>query len=271
MVVLNDQLHKDLMKIVRPYDDQISIAAKGSDGFSFTYQAEVPMLSASLIKLPILLYAFKKSEQNKRLLDQLVRFDDQQIVGGSGVLQVLSSREWKVSDLLALMINVSDNTATNLMIDFLGLSNLKKWVKDQGFLETKIERKLMDEAAQKEGRTNWISARDANKMIQQLFIGSGALPKEAQSWLLKQQFRYKLPGLFDEKDQPVAVYNKTGEMEAIDHDAGFFVYKQHSMAVTVMTSGLENRQEALSAIQIIGLRVQNYLINVAQAQAGSLE
>ncbi|GAY75776.1 hypothetical protein NBRC111894_1330 [Sporolactobacillus inulinus] len=43
------------------------------------------------------------------------------------------------------------------------------------------------------------------------------------------------------------------------------------MAVTVMTSGFENRQEALSAIQIIGLRVQNYLINVAQAQAGSLE
>ncbi|WP_037581239.1 serine hydrolase [Sporolactobacillus terrae] len=271
MVVLNDQLHKDLMKIVRLHEDQISVAAEGSDGFSFTYQAGMPMVSASLIKLPILLYAFKERDRYKKLFEHVVRFDDQQIVGGSGVLQILSSREWKLSDLLALMINVSDNTATNLMIDFFGISNLQNWVRDQGFLETKIERKLMDEAAQKEGRTNWISARDANRMIQQLFIGSGALPKEAQSWLLKQQFRYKLPGLFDEKDQPVAVYNKTGEMEAIDHDAGFFVYQKHSMAVTVMTSGFLNRQAALFAIQNIGMHVQNYLINVAQAQTESLE
>ncbi|SFF98332.1 serine hydrolase [Sporolactobacillus nakayamae] len=265
MIDLNDDLYKAIMDIVYKLDGHIAIEAIGSDGFALGYKENVPMLSASLIKLPILLYVYKGLNGSSDMLNQTITLSKNQIVGGSGVLQVLSAHEWKVKDLLALMINVSDNTATNLIMDFFGIDPIQAWIEEQGLVETRVERKMMDEFAQQEGRTNWISAHDANWMIRRIFSKSDPLPDEVQSWLVHQQFRDKLPGLFDEKIQPVTVYNKTGEMENIDHDAAYFYCNGHSMALTVMTSGLENRQDALFAIQKIGNLAAHYLIELSKS------
>ncbi|MDN3953837.1 serine hydrolase [Sporolactobacillus laevolacticus] len=265
LIDLNKQLADTISTIVRPLGDYIAVEISGSDGFSFSYHENIPMLSASLIKLPVLLYAYKSAELDSSILEQTIHLDEQRIVSGSGVLQILSLRDWTIRDLLALMINVSDNTATNLLMDFFGIENLQAWVEKQGLVETRIERKMMDEEAQREGRTNWISAHDANWMIQQIFSENDPLPDDAKAWLLHQQFRDKLPGLFDEKSQPVTVYNKTGEMEEIDHDAAYFFYNGHSVAATVLTSGIENRQDALFPIQNIGQLIEEYLVEVAHS------
>ncbi|MCL1631761.1 class A beta-lactamase-related serine hydrolase [Sporolactobacillus sp. CPB3-1] len=265
MIDLKKQLQDEIMEIIYPLGDKIELEAVGSDGFSLSYRANIPMLSASLIKLPILLYAYKNPNIQSEVLDQTIHLDDDQIVSGSGVLQVLSVREWTIRDLLALMISVSDNTATNLLMDFFGIHRLQKWIEDQGLTETSIERKMMDMDAQKEGRTNWISAHDANWMIQQIFSEDTPLPGEAKSWLLRQQFRDKLPGLFDEKARPILVYNKTGEMEQVDHDAAYFSCDNEHMAVTVLTSGCENRQDALFALQQIGQLIAQYLLDISES------
>jgi len=254
------ELRKTFISITDELKDHISIESIGSDGFVFGYNENIPKLSASLIKLPILFYAFKNPRIDQTQLQQTIRFDKGKIVGGSGVLQLLSGREWTVKDLLGLMISVSDNTATNLILDFFGIDQIQNWIAEQGLTETKIERKMMDEVAQLKGRTNRISAHDANLIIRRIFSKVDPFPDEVKFWMLHQQFRDKLPGLFDEKTQPVVVYNKTGEMEEIDHDAAYFTCNGHSMAVTVMTSGIQNRQEALIAIQDIGNAIANYLI-----------
>ncbi|MCO7125707.1 class A beta-lactamase-related serine hydrolase [Sporolactobacillus shoreicorticis] len=264
MTDASTELRKVFRSVTNEFRDHIAVEAIGSDGASFGYNENIPMLSASLIKLPILFYAFKNPHLNPSQLQQTVRFDEEQIVGGSGVLQLLSGREWMVKDLLGLMISVSDNTATNLIMDFFGIDQIQKWVADQGLTETKIERKMMDEDAQRKGRTNRISAHDANSVIRHIFSKTDPFPDEVKFWMLHQQFRDKLPGLFDEKTQPVSVYNKTGEMEEIDHDAAYFTCNGHSMAVTVMTSGIKNRQKALMAIQNIGDAIANYLIQQSE-------
>ncbi|MCQ2009103.1 class A beta-lactamase-related serine hydrolase [Sporolactobacillus sp. STSJ-5] len=265
MVDLNKKLYNDIKAIVLPLGEKIEIEAAGSDGFFLSYQANIPMVAASLIKLPILLYTYEQLTIRSTILEKMIHLDEKQIVSGSGVLQVLSRRDWTIKDLLALMINVSDNTATNVLMDFLGIDNIQSWVEEQGLAETRIERRMMDERAQQEGRTNWISAHDANWMIRRIFSEHDPLPDEAKSWMLHQQFRDKLPGLFNEKDQPVTVYNKTGEMNEIDHDAAFFVCGGHSVAVSVLTSDFENRQSALAAIQNIGQRIADYLVEIAQS------
>ncbi|RYL90364.1 serine hydrolase [Sporolactobacillus sp. THM7-4] len=266
MGLLKEEFINKLKSLTEPLGDQIAIAAEGSDGFRFLYNESVPMLSASLIKLPVLLYVYDQAKIDRSILKKTIVLRNHEIVGGSGVLQILSGREWSVRDLLALMINVSDNTATNLLIEEFGIRPIQQWVREHGYKETTLERKMMDTAAEDAGKRNLISARDACQAIRTLFSDQKAYPDEIKSWFLHQQFRGKLPGLIDEVPNPVSVYNKTGEMEEIDHDAAFFSYKSSSMSIAVLTSGVKDRQIALSVIQKIGKSVSDYLIQSEEHQ-----
>lgn len=255
----NAVFKKTLEDLSAPFGKQIAIQAAGTDGFHFSLNATQRMLSASLIKLPILLYACERAAESPELFRQQVLLKDSEIVGGSGVLQVLSGRTWSVRDLLALMINVSDNTATNLLIDFLGKKQVQDWIIENGFDGTCLGRKLMDEAAESAGQRNRISAADACAMIERVMTLEGPESGTIRSWFLHQQFRGKLPALFDELSCPVDVYNKTGEMGEVDHDAASFVCGGHRLTIAVLTEGIKNRQKVLTAIQNIGKETADYL------------
>lgn len=269
MSELNEKLSEKIDALSAPFRSRIGIKAEGSDGFHFSLNESIPMLSASLIKLPILLYVCDQASSEPSIIDRKVSLRNSEIVGGSGVLQVLSGREWSVRDLLALMISVSDNTATNLIIDTFGSERIQKWIHDHGYSETILGRKLMDEAAESAGFRNIISARDACRSIQRIFTGESPYPEEVKRWFLCQQFRYKLPGLFDEMPNPVSVYNKTGEIEKMDHDAAFFSYRGHYLAIAVLTRDFANRQTALAVIQNIGKSISDYLIEAAESDHSS--
>lgn len=258
----NAVLKKTLEDLSAPFGKRIAIQAAGTDGFRFSLNAAQPMLSASLIKLPILLYACRQAVKSPGLFRQQVTLKDSEIVGGSGVLQVLSGRTWSVRDLLALMINVSDNTATNLLIDFFGKIQIQHWIRVNGFNGTFLGRKLMDEAAESAGQRNKTSAADACAMIERVMTLEGPESGTIRSWFLHQQFRGKLPALFDELPCPVAVYNKTGEMGEVDHDAASFVCGGHRLSIAVLTEGIKNRQKVLAAIQTIGRKIADYLLSL---------
>lgn len=254
------QLAEDLLRIARPLQDHIAIYAEGTDGFRLALHASTPILSASLIKLPILLYVHEQTRADPGMLQKMITLEEDEVVGGSGVLQLLSGRQWSVRDLLALMIAVSDNTATNLLIDAFGRDNIQQWIREHGFSQTVLGRRLMDTAAAAAGRENLISARDACRAICRIFCDENDFPEAIKSWFLHQQFRDKLPGLIDEMPHPVSVYNKTGEMEKIDHDAAYFTYRSEGICVAVLTAGVKDRRQSLSAMQTIGKRLADYLI-----------
>ncbi|RYL92180.1 serine hydrolase [Sporolactobacillus sp. THM19-2] len=253
----------DLSALVKPFGHHIAVEAVGSTGFHYAHHADVPMLSASLIKLPILLYAVHRSLSDSDFFDRKVRLPDENRVGGSGVLQILSGRDWSVRDLLALMINVSDNTATNLMLDLLGIGPVQTWARQHGFTDLRMERKMMDTAAEKAGKKNMISAHDACRAIELIFPGGQPVSEEIGNWFLHQQFRHKLPALFDELPDPVKVYNKTGEMNEVDHDAALFTYQGHDLYLAVLSEGVKDRQAVLNTIQRIGLRARDYILKTA--------
>jgi beta-lactamase class A len=258
----NEALKRALRDLSAPFGKQMAIQAAGTDGFHFSVNAAQPMLSASLIKLPILLYACERASKDPELFRKQIPLKEQEIVSGSGVLQVLSGRSWSVRDLLALMINVSDNTATNLMIDVLGKERIQNWIRDNGFNGTCLARKLMDERAESAGRRNRISAADACRMVERVMTLEGPASDDIRSWFLHQQFRGKLPALFDELPDPVDVYNKTGEMGEVDHDAACFVCRGHRLTIAVLTEGVRHREKALTAIQKIGRKTADYLLHL---------
>lgn len=268
MSFLEKRLNDDIAALIAPFEDKIGIAVIG-DGFKFFHREKAAMLSASLIKLPILLYAFAKAAKDPGILEKRIRPGREDIVGGSGVLQVLEETEWTIRDLLALMIAVSDNTATNLLMDEFGIDAMQNWGRGQGLSATVISRKMMDEQSKAEGRENMISAGDACRCMERIF-GAGIRAEDsadAQSWLARQQFRDKLPGLVDEVEgEEVVVFNKTGEMEGIEHDAGYFSYRERGVFAAVLTSGIEPRTKAVAVIQQIGRKIADDLIECGEGE-----
>ncbi len=119
---INEELHG--------FQGRVGLAIE-IEGEGFTVNSEEPFPSASVIKIPILIEGLRQSEIGKINLDQLIPIASK--VGGSGVLQAISRDvRMTIKDLMTLMIIVSDNTATNVLIDLLGMDELNRSMKQMG-------------------------------------------------------------------------------------------------------------------------------------------
>ena len=138
-----------------------------SDGpESYTYCASTRMPSASLIKLPILLTALGGVASGTLDLNERIPVGNHDQVGGSGVLRTLRpGLEPTLHDLLTLMIVVSDNTATNMVIDRVGQGAVNTFCQQHGLYETGLVGKLQlpeteQNEAQRRGGRNHTCAAD---------------------------------------------------------------------------------------------------------------
>ena len=113
-----------------------------------------PFPTASTIKLSILYEMFKQAEAGTLALDTPAPLNRSQVVGGSGVLQFLNAPVLSLRDQAALMIILSDNTATNVVIDAVGMDKVNARMSALGLTDIKLRRKMMDSAAVKRGDEN---------------------------------------------------------------------------------------------------------------------
>lgn len=133
-----------------PHDGEAMLRSNG-DRFS----------AASVIKVPILLAWVFLERDGQIDKEALCNLDSEAEVHGAGFSWLLHQRQIPWHDVLLLMISLSDNLCTNLVIEHIGLERLQRTLEqDLGLQATSVERKLMDFAAREQGRDNWISARD---------------------------------------------------------------------------------------------------------------
>lgn len=187
--------------------------------------------SASVIKLPIFLYGFHYAKD----LDELVEVSPEEIVGGSGVLQTLvtEKKTFSVRDLHALMIVVSDNTATNILIKRYGLKRLNSFLQHLGMTKSILGREMGDQNAISEGRDNFVCTRDVIACLRSM--ASSPAFYDMVHILEKQQFQHKIPAGVN--NESFVFFNKTGELNNIEHDVGLFVYKGQIGLFVGLTEG----------------------------------
>lgn len=187
--------------------------------------------SASIIKLPIFLYGFHYAKD----LDDLVDVSPEDIVDGAGVLQTLVTqrRSFSVRDLHVLMIVVSDNTATNLLIKRYGFKRLNNYLQHLGMTKSKLGREMRDHIALSEDRDNFICVRDTVACLRTLV--SSPIIHDMLQILEKQQFQGKIPAGVNNEN--FVFFNKTGELDGIEHDVGLFVYKGQIGIFVGLTEG----------------------------------
>lgn len=228
-----------LRKEAGRFTGQIGIFLRGlGNNIEFSYRSDQCFAAASLIKIPLFLAASEIMGEQK--WESQIPIDPRNRAGGTGVIAHLNESfipTWK--ELLFLSIAWSDNTAANQILDCIGgFPAVQDWIRRNRLTHTQMQRKMMDRKAEAEGRENRTSAEDIGNILFQ--SAAHALEKaapSAQDRLLleamkQQHYRNKLPARIPseapdfEKDIPspghVLVWNKTGDLGCIQHDAGIF-------------------------------------------------
>ena len=132
-----------------------------------------------------------------------------------------------LKDLVQLMIIVSDNAATNILIRRLGMEKINRTIDALGLTGTRLNRLLFDAEASARGVINTVSAADMGRLLEAVWRGtlvSEQASREMLDFLLDQQLNGKLPFYLHSQDIDVA--HKTGEDEALSHDVGILFSRE---------------------------------------------
>lgn len=244
-----------LVELLNPPTGVVALAATHVEsGRTWRHNEHLRLPSASLIKLPILATFWETVETGRLDPSERVSVSSEALrVEGTGVLKALApglQPTW--SDLATLMITVSDNVATNLIIDRLGMGAIQGWIDKAGLAETRIERRMMDRGAMAAGRGNWTSAADMETVLLAIAAGScvsGGASREMRRVLEAQQIQDRLARRVGEG---VRVANKTGNFADVIHDAGIVKWPGRALVITVLTQGVPPPWHAMDAIAEIG-------------------
>jgi beta-lactamase class A len=219
-------------------------------GRTWRHNEHLRLPSASLIKLPILAAFWETVEAGRLDPSERVSVPAEVLrVEGTGVLKALApglQPTW--SDLATLMITVSDNVATNLIIDRLGMEAIQGWIDKAGLAETRIERRMMDRSAMSAGRGNWTSAGDMETMLRAIAAGrcvSEGASREMRRALEAQQIQDRLARRLDEG---VRVANKTGNFADVIHDAGIVTSPGGLLVIAILTHSVRPAWQAMDTI-----------------------
>lgn len=229
-----------------------------NDCFYFNHEEVFP--SASVIKVPILMEALRQAESGSIDVNESVQIRHR--VGGSGILQVLSDQVVvTVKDLMTLMITVSDNTATNMMIDLLGMDAINTSIESMGMQKTVLQRKMTDFAAIERGINNLTSPADIITCLKVLDQGD-FLTEESRKLALEimhaQQFHDKLSAMID--PEAIFVAGKTGSLPQVENDCAVFKWGNKTAYVAVLMDQLEDSYSGRQVISKVGKYIYDSLI-----------
>ncbi|HEY9841837.1 MAG: serine hydrolase [Candidatus Sericytochromatia bacterium] len=203
-------------------------------------------LAASTIKLPLLaVYAPKRHDKtfsSPYVYDPADDCEDspcfEQLAAGTAV-------SWE--EIADWMMIRSDNTATNLLIDRLGMGTVQAWIKAQGWQEMQLNRRMMDLAARARGIDNWTNPTEMMELMERL-ARRNLLPVADSEWMLgilhRCEDREKIPFLFD---AGIQVANKPGELPGTRSDVGYVHDGRHEVVMALFCDGLPDEAAEIAA------------------------
>ncbi|MGQ9455093.1 MAG: serine hydrolase [Armatimonadota bacterium] len=220
------------------------------------------MSSASIIKVPMLVEALRQVRDGELDPDMEIVLADEHRVRGSGVLRYLhTGTRLTMMDLLWLMIVVSDNTATNIVMDIIGIENVNRTLRAMGYADTRLSRKMYDWAAIEKGLDNVCTAADIADILARIARGEavgGEWDERALDILSHQQETSRL-GLLLPDEAKLA--NKTGSRDGIYHDCGIVTAPDFRYSIAVFTRGASSPGNAHLAVSHISRAVYDHFVS----------
>src|SRR3954471_11318617 len=138
-------LESRLLPLIEAHEGKVAVAVKNlKTGETYLYHADEPMPTASLIKFPVMVEAYRQAAEKEVDLDAKVTLRDSDKVPGSGILtdHFSDGASFPLRDAVHLMIVSSDNTATTLVLDAIGIGSTAATMERLGYPNTKIHSKV---------------------------------------------------------------------------------------------------------------------------------
>lgn len=177
--------------------------------------------AASVMKLPILAAMLSLWERGETDFSQRIPIREEDKIPGCGALQhITGSFDMDIASLYKLMITISDNTATNVLIGHYTPERINGELRALGMATTQVNRKLYDFEKEEMGIQNYFSPEEIGLLLEKMyfktFISSEA-SRLLEEILLQQQINHKMLGYLSEE---IPAAHKTGEEDVRTHDVG---------------------------------------------------
>ena len=247
LISLNLMAQNELELYISKLDPEISVSmilqnSKSEILFEKNSKKQVP--SASIIKIPILITFFQQVEEKKIKENQKYRLTEKDRVGGSGDIQFEARNSiFSYFDLATKMISVSDNTATNILINVLGMEDINERINRWEIPNTMLQRKMMDTDAVLKGKQNYTSATDSNTLLLDVLnynILNKKNGKKALDLLLRCEDNLTIPRKLP-KNIPIA--HKTGTLDIVRGDSAI-IFGNNTLILTIFVENFESMEQA---------------------------
>jgi len=266
-----DSLKSEIESLIRASGaESVGVAYRDlKTGESLFINADVSFHAASTMKVPVMLEVYREAKEGKLRLDEPVKIhngfasiadgspfhldkaDDTEIYGRIGTTAT-------VRELIARMITMSSNLATNLIIERVTAIRVMDLMKRMGARGMQVLRGVMDNVAFERGMNNKTTTRDLLILLQSIAEGKAVSRRasgEMVEILLAQKHNQGIPaGL----PPGTKVAHKTGSFTGTNHDAGIiYLPGRKPYLLVLLTTGIRDENRANQLIEDISRAVYN--------------
>ena len=214
---------------------------------------------ASCIKIHILAELYRQAAAKKISLAEIKTLPAAMKVGGAGILSQLGDNTVSMTlrDYAVCMMVESDNAATNLLIDVVGMNGVNASLQSIGATRTKLQRVMMDAKASAEGRENISTPRDVMMVLEKLENGS-LVNGQSRKDMIEIMCKEKKTPLREGVPAPVKVADKSGELDGVRCGVGIVYLENNPYVICVMTKMLVDDEAGSRIISLISRAAYDY-------------
>ena len=260
--ILWEKISKKIRRAADEFSGSMGVSVKDlSTENMITINGNESFLAASAIKIPILIEFYRKARTGTLDLAEFTTITDDIKVGGTGVLKELGEVSMTLRDLATLMITVSDNTATNILIDITDMNDINVTLEKLGLRKTRLLRKMQDYEAIAQGKENYSTPNEFTRLMEILYTGEGMDPWVAEETIavLKKPKTTAINRLLP---QEVEVASKYGDMRDSYCDIALVYLPKSPYIISVMTRNIPKsdirKQKAIDAISNVSKITYDY-------------
>lgn len=247
----------------------LGVCVLAPDGTRFAHHGTRRFVAASTVKIAIMAELFRRIDAGAVQLEQTHRMRAEDKADGSGVLARLhTGLELTLGDLAYLMMSISDNSATNMLIERLGMAAVNTTMQALGMRQSLLGRKMRGALRNEGEQENWAVPEEYAALIAAILNGQAASAASCaamQALLESQQNERRLARHLPQQDRP-RWGSKTGSLPGICNDVGFVLTPAGPLILAVFC---ENPPDPHEGEAIIGAVAQAAMASAAKASAGA--
>jgi len=266
---LHAQVDAELNHVADHLDGVLGYAIRDlATSESFYHNADLVFPTASSIKLTVLLELMRQAQQGKLSLDERHTVRRSETVAGDPILYMLGDGTVTMTlrDLATFMVVLSDNSATNILIDRVGVQNINAEISRLGFTQTHLRRHMMDLEAARRGNENVSTPRELATLLEKVRAGDALDPARTRAYF--DLLRLPKDSLFHKAlPSTVPIADKPGALEGVRCDVGIVEVQAHPFVISVMTTYLSSDEDGERAVKEIARRAYAYFDRLSRASA----